>query len=411
MEDKYIQAYAKVLVEVGVNLQKDQYLIVQTSTHSLDLARAVTKYAYIVGAKEVIVLIDDPAIKRLKAQYASEDICKNVAQWRKEQLDYYLKQGAAQIGLNGTFPTLMEGVDTSKALAVNFSDNEVRNVIRHYIHKGTLQWTGTAVPNSDWASKVYPELSKEDALNALENDVIKMMRLDQDDPVQAWKNHCSHLSEVGSKLNGFNFKSLHITSELGTDITMNLVENHIWTSAGDMGESLTPVSYVANMPTEEVFTDPHRLSVNGKAVASRPLMMSGKLVKDFWIEFKDGLAVDCGASENVEVLKDALFKDEYTRRLGEVALVSKQSVITQMNRIFFNGLIDENAASHLAFGSSFPSNVKDGTTMSKEELESVGVNSASSHHDFMIGTPEFNVVGITHDGETIQIMEHGDFVL
>ncbi|MBO7697660.1 MAG: aminopeptidase, partial [Erysipelotrichaceae bacterium] len=149
----------------------------------------------------------------------------------------------------------------------------------------------------------------------------------------------------------------------------------------------------------------------GIAYASFPLMMSGKLVKDFWIRFKDGKAIDCGASENVEMLKDALFKDETTRQLGEVALVSKQSPIRKLGRIFYNGLIDENAACHLAFGSSFPDCVKGGTDMSEEELKSIGVNFSVSHNDFMIGTDDIKVVGITHEGKEVTVMEHGDFVI
>ena len=411
MEQLYLDRYARVLVEVGVNLQKDQYLVVQATTETLPLARAVTKAAFAKGAKDVCVLIEDMEIKHEHAKHASTEICREVPQWKKDQLDYYLSKGGAQIGLMGSFPTLMNDVDDANALAVAKADNDVRNVIRAYIHKGTLQWTGTAVPTMDWAKKVYPELEDEAALKQLEDDVIKMMRLDNDDPVQAWKDHCASMAHVSKALNDYNFKSLHITSELGTDLTMDLVENHIWTSAADMGESLTPVAYVANMPTEEVFTDPNRFTVNGKAVASRPLMLSGKLVENFWIEFKDGLAVDCGASANEQMLRDALFKDEFTRRLGEVALVSKQSKITQMNRVYFNGLIDENAASHLAFGTSFSSNVKGGTNMSDEELLAIGVNVASSHNDFMVGTPEYHVEGITHDGQTIVIMDHGDFVI
>ena len=178
-----------------------------------------------------------------------------------------------------------------------------------------------------------------------------------------------------------------------------------------MGEAKVKAKYIANMPTEEIFTDPHRDHVDGIAYASKPLMINGKLVKDFWIRFENGIAVDCGAKENVEFLKDALFHDDRSRRLGEIALVSKKSPINKIGRLFYNGLIDENAASHLAFGSSFPTNIENGTDMDEGELLKHGVNVASCHHDFMVGTEHYHVEGITHDGKTVVIMDDGDFVL
>ena len=192
---------------------------------------------------------------------------------------------------------------------------------------------------------------------------------------------------------------------------MDLVEGHIWCSAGEMGAQNVNAPYVANMPTEEVFTDPDFRSVNGIAYASFPLFMSGKLVTDFWIRFENGKAVDCSASNNVDFLREALFRDETTRQLGEVALVSKKSPIRQMGRIFYNGLIDENAACHLAFGASFPDCVKGGTEMTREDLIARGVNFSVSHNDFMIGTDDIRIVGITYDGQQVTVMEHGDFVI
>ena len=202
----------------------------------------------------------------------------------------------------------------------------------------------------------------------------------------------------------------HITSELGTDLTMDLVEGHIWCSAGEMGAQNVNAPYVANMPTEEVFTDPDFRSVNGIAYASFPLFMSGKLVTDFWIRFENGKAVDCGAPNNVDFLREALFRDETTRQLGEVALVSKKSPIRQMGRIFYNGLIDENAACHLALGRPYPENLKGGIDMSKEELKQHGANDSMQHEDFMFGTRQMNIDGIKEDGTVVPVFRNGNFV-
>lgn len=412
MDQLRTQKYARMLVRVGVNLQPGQYLIIQTIPEALDLAKAVTEEAFEAGAKDVVVFIEDPQINHLRGLYADTAVLREVPDWKKEQLDYYLRQDCCQLGLMGSYPTLNNDVATDKLLALNAASNEVRNVVRKYIHQGTLQWTGTAVATRNWAVAVYPQLEEEAALAALEADLCLMARVDQNtDVITNWEQHCTALAKHSQILNEYNFKSLHITSELGTDITMDLVTDHIWCSAGEMGEGQHKVRYVANMPTEEVFTDPHCFSVNGTAYASRPLMMSGKLVTDFSITFKDGYAVDCTARQNVELLRDALFQEEATRRLGEVALVSKTSPINQLKKVYYNGLIDENAACHLAFGTSFPSCIKHGTTYSQAELLERGVNSAVSHNDFMIGTEETKVVGIRHDGTEVVIMEHGDFVI
>jgi len=412
MKREYIEKTAQVLVKIGINIQPGQTLVLQADPESLELTREVTRVAFENGAKDVVVILNDSEIDHIRAQYASTDTLRNVPDYKKEQVDYYLRDGnGVQMGLMGSHPTLMSDVEQEKAVAIALAGNDVRNVIRQYIYKGTLQWTGTCVANREWARKVYPELDEDAALERLEDDIAIMMRVDQDDPVQAWKDHCDRLAVVSEKLNSYNFKSVHITTGLGTDISMDLVKGHIWTSAGSIGEQKTRAPYVANMPTEEIFSDPNRFTTEGIAYASRPLTISGTLVKDFWIRFEKGLAVDCGASEGEEVLRKQLFTDENTRRLGEVAFVSKQSAITKLNRVYYNGLIDENAASHLAFGSSFPSNVKNGTDMSREELMDLGVNFAVSHNDFMIGTLDMHVVGTTYEGEEIVIMDEGDFVI
>ncbi len=413
MEKILIEKLARVLLQVGVNLEKDETVLLQTDTSALDLAREITKQAFELGAGDVQVRINDPYIDHERIKGAAKEVLRQASDWEKESIDSILKDGhGVQLGVGVSYPELNSDLDSEKLLAFSQMKNDLRNVVRNYIHKGVLKWTGTVYPSLEWARKVYPELNDEDAYKALEDAICLMMRVDKEtDPVENWRRHCKELSDRSAKLNNFNFRSLHITSELGTDIRMDLVEGHIWCSAGEMGEQKVNAPYVANMPTEEVFTDPDFRSVNGIAYASFPLMMSGKLVKDFWIRFENGKAVDCGASENIEMLKDALFKDETTRQLGEVALVSKNSPIRKLGRIFYNGLIDENAACHLAFGSSFPDCVKGGTDMSQQKLEELGVNFSVSHNDFMIGTDETKVTGITHDGKEVVIMEHGDFVI
>ena len=408
-----LEKLARVLVRTGVNIQPGETMVLQTDTAAIDLAREITKEAFRAGAANVEAFIEDAEINHLKAKNCSVETLRDLPEWKKEAIDSILRTGkGVQMGVRATRPSINADVPDEKLKAMGFAGNELRNVVRNYIHQGCLKWTGTVYPSLEWAKKVWPECDDETAYKNLENAICKMMRVDKDsDPVENWKKHCDDLSVRSHKLNDFNFKSLHITSELGTDLTMDLVEDHIWCSAGEMGAQNVNAPYVANMPTEEVFTDPDFRSVNGIAYASFPLFMSGKLVTDFWIRFKNGKAVDCGASNNVDFLREALFRDETTRQLGEVALVSKKSPIRQMGRIFYNGLIDENAACHLAFGASFPDCVKGGTEMTREDLIARGVNFSVSHNDFMIGTDDIKIVGTTHDGRQITVMEHGDFVI
>ncbi|MDD2592060.1 MAG: aminopeptidase [Erysipelotrichaceae bacterium] len=406
------EKFAQMLIKVGVNLQPGQYLILQTIPEGLELAQEVAKEAFKAKAKDVIMIINDPITDHIRGLNADVDTLRSVPDHKLEQLDYYLRQDAVQLSLMGSYPTLNNDVDTNKLIAISQAGNDVRNVVRKYIHKNVLQWTGSVVATQDWANAVYPELSDVDAFKALEDDLCKMVRVDDhSDVIANWKTHCERLGAIAKKLNEYCFKSLHITSELNTDITLDLVKDHIWTSAGQINKGKHQVSYVANMPTEEIFTDPNCYSANGIVYASRPLMIAGKLVTDFNITFKDGYAVACQASQNEDILKDALFKNDATRRLGEVALVSKHSPIRKMNKVYFNGLIDENAASHLAFGTSFPSCIKNGEKMTNEELLAKGVNVAISHNDFMIGTDKFKVVGIKDDQTEVVIMEDGDFII
>lgn len=411
MDTTLYQKYAQTLLKVGVNLQKGQILYLQAATENRDIALVVVEEAFKMGAKDVVVEWNDPKLNYLRAKYCDEATLREVPEWKKEAVDYYLRQGACQMGLGTTYPDLMKDIRPENAKALFLASNDLRNVIRGYIHRGHLQWTGTALPNKEWAQKVYPELSAEKAYQKLSENILSMVRVNHEsDPLANWQAHLDKLASRSRWLNEKQFDSLHITTKLGTDIEIGLVKNHIWTSAADMGDASIPV-YVANMPTEEIFTDPDKYRVNGKVVASRPLNLSGQLVEGFTLTFKDGQCIEATATSHLANLEDVLNQSEASRYLGEVALVSKQSPITQMERVFFNGLIDENAASHLALGSSFPTNVQGGTTMTDEELEAIGVNLAVNHNDFMIGTEDMKVVGRYEDGREEIIMEHGDFII
>ena len=272
------------------------------------------------------------------------------------------------------------------------------------------QWSIVALPNPKWAKKVFTEMSEEDAVNALWQAILFSVRVREDnDPVKEWEQHDRELAKHCDVLNSHQFRALHFENARGTDLTVNLVKNHIWVGGG----CSTPegVFFNPNMPTEECFCMPDRNNVNGKVYASKPLNYAGKLVEDFWFEFKDGKVVDYGASNGREALTQLLDTDEGARHLGEVALISYDSPISNLNILFYNTLFDENASCHLALGRCYPENVAGGIEMSDEELLEVGGNNSMEHVDFMFGTKELCADGICKDGTVVPVFRHGGFVL
>ncbi len=253
-------------------------------------------------------------------------------------------------------------------------------------------------------------MSEEDAVNALWQAILFSVRVREDnDPVKEWEQHDKELLEHCDVLNSHQFKALHFENSKGTDLTVGLVKNHIWVGGG----CSTPegVFFNPNMPTEECFCMPDRNNVNGKVYASKPLNYAGKLVEDFWFEFKDGKVVDYGASNGREALTQLLDTDEGARHLGEVALISYDSPISNLNILFYNTLFDENASCHLALGRCYPENVAGGIEMSDEELLEVGGNNSMEHVDFMFGTSDMTVTGIKEDGSEVTVFANGNFAI
>jgi aminopeptidase len=261
-----------------------------------------------------------------------------------------------------------------------------------------------------WAKKVFPDMEEDKAEEALWDAIFKASRVTEDnDPVKEWNEHNARLIKHNKILNDFQFKALHFKNEIGTDLTVELVENHVW--SGGQEEATTGTVFNPNIPTEENFTMPLKTGVNGKVVATKPLDYQGNLIEDFWLEFKDGKVVDYDAKEGKDNLKNLIEFDEGSSYLGEVALIGYDSPISQSNILFFNTLFDENASCHLALGRAYPMNIQGGTEMSKEELEKCGYNNSMAHVDFMFGSKDLDIVGETKDGKKVQIFKDGNFVI
>jgi len=407
MERIMLEKYADLLVRTGINIQKGQLLVVTTPIECAEFARIVTEKAYDAGAKEVIVRWLDEISDKIRYDMASEEVFDEVAEWVVPYLEGYAKKGAAFLRIAASDPELMKDVDPKRIARQNKSMSIALTDYRARLMGNKNVWCVASIPTEPWARKVFPTVPVEEAVSKLWEAIFKAVRVDQDDPVAAWTTHQNNLNESLDFLNGHKFKSLRYKNSLGTDVLVDLPENHLWFGGGDA--SADGYEFVANMPTEEVFTLPHANGVNGKIVSSMPLNHNGNLVDKFSLTFKDGLVVDYDAEKGYETLKELLDTDDGAKRLGEVALVPYDSPISNQKILFYNTLFDENASCHFALGKAYPICIKGGEEMELEDLKAEGANDSLTHVDFMVGTSDLEVTGIKADGSEVKVFENGNF--
>jgi aminopeptidase len=406
---KRLNDYAKLTVEVGINLQKGQPLVISAPVEGADFVRLLAKNAYENGASDVFINWYDDALTKLKYENAPMHVFESFPKWRADTMIDYAEKGAGFISIHADDPELLKDVDSKKIAAANKSSGIGMKEFRKYTMNDINSWCVISIPTKGWASRVFRDVDEERAVELLWEAIFKATRMDLEDPVNAWQEHIRTLEQKVTYLNEKQFKSLHYTSSNGTDLTIELPEGHKW--AGGDGPNSKGVRFVANMPTEEVFTLPHKDGVNGVVYSTKPLNYGGNLIDKFKITFKDGKVVDFEAEVGEEILKDLLDIDEGAKYLGEVALVPYSSPISQSNIVFLNTLFDENASCHLAFGKAYPTSIEGGENMSEEELKSAGVNNSLTHEDFMIGSKDLSIVGKTKTGEVIQIFKDGEWAI
>ena len=402
-----LDKYANLCVRVGINIQKDQPLVINAPVEGVEFVRLLAKRAYEAGAKEVYVNWNDGDITRMKFEYAPMEVFENFPKWYADGMEDYAEKGAGFISISAQDPYLLKGIDPKKIAANNKSSSIALKKFREYTMNDINSWCVISIPTKKWAKRVFPDVNEEEAVEKLWDAIFKALRIYEEDPVEAWKNHLNNIESKVKFLNEMNFKKLHYKSSNGTDLEVELPEGHIW--AGGGGNNSKGVYFVANMPTEEVFTMPHKYRVNGVVYSTKPLNYGGNLINNFSLTFKDGKVVDFTAEEGYEVLKDLLDLDEGAKRLGEVALVPYDSPISNSNIIFYNTLFDENASCHFALGKAYPTNLKGGPDMNEEELDKAGVNDSLTHVDFMVGTDDLSIVGETREGKKVQIFEKGNW--
>ncbi|MBM7095502.1 aminopeptidase [Bacillus sp. H-16] len=404
--EQKLAKYAELAVRMGINVQEGQDVVVNAPVTSADFVRLVVKECYEAGAKNVHIEWHDDESARIRYDLAPMDAFKEFPEWKARGLETLAENGAAFLTIKSTDPDLFKGVPAERIATNNKTAGEATNTFRKFVQSDKVAWCVTAAPSPGWAKKVFPEASEEEAQEKLWEAIFEAVRVNTEDPVQAWKDHDVTLNTKATFLNEQKYKALHYTAE-GTDLTIELPEGHIWAGGGSANTSGT--HFIANMPTEEVFTAPKKGGVNGTVRNTKPLNYSGNLIDGFSLTFENGKVVDFEAEEGYETLKHLLDTDEGARYLGEVALVPHSSPISQSGILFYNTLYDENASNHIALGSAYAFCVEGGPDMSKEEQEELGINNSITHVDFMIGSADMNIDGIKEDGSREPVFRNGEW--
>lgn len=401
-----LEKYADLAVRVGVNIQKDQTLVVNATLDAADFVRLVVKKAYEAGANNVVVNWNDDIVSRTKYDLAPDASFQEYPEWRAREVEALAENGAAFMSIVSSSPDLLKGVNSERIANFQKAAGTALSKYRKYIQSDKVSWTVVAAPSAGWADMVFPDVPTEQRVQHLWEAIFKAVRVDTVDPVAAWKEHDATLHEKVDYLNGKRYKKLHYTAP-GTDLTVELPEKHIWVGAGSVNEQ--GHEFMANMPTEEVFSVPLKTGVNGYVSSTKPLSYGGNIIDRFKLTFESGRIVGVEAEVGEEILKRLVDTDEGSHYLGEVALVPFNSPISQSNVLFFNTLFDENASNHFAIGSAYAFCIEGGKKMSSEELETNGLNESITHVDFMIGSDQMNIDGISADGSAEPIFRNGDW--
>ncbi|TQR19334.1 aminopeptidase [Psychrobacillus vulpis] len=401
-----LEKYAALAVEVGVNIQPGQNLYIAASIDSVELVRLVTKKAYEIGANQVFVDFSDDEITRLRYDLAPKESFESFPSWKVQEREQLAEQGAAFMSIMSQSPDLLKGVDTSKIAAFQKATGTALSKYRQYVQSDKISWTVIASPSKEWAKKVFPNVAEEEQVSALWDAIFKAVRADLEDPVAAWKEHDILLHTKVDYLNNKNYKKLHYTAP-GTDLTIELPKGHLWCGASSVNEK--GEDFMANMPTEEVFTVPLKTGVDGYVASTKPLSYGGNIIDNFKITFESGRIIQVEAEQGQEVLENLVATDEGSHYLGEVALVPHDSPISNSNLLFYNTLFDENASNHLAIGSAYAFCLEGGKKMSREELNENGLNESITHVDFMIGSDQMDIDGIKEDGSIEPIFRKGNW--
>ncbi|NOV02574.1 aminopeptidase [Paenibacillus planticolens] len=405
--EHYLDKYAELAIRVGLNVQKDQTVVIMTPISCADFVRKLTKKAYDAGAKDVVIDWDDDEVKALRLKHAPESTLREYPMWRANGLEEMAENGAAFLQIYAPNSDLLKDVDPERVAISSKTAATAREGFLNYMRNNKVSWLMVSYPTAEWSAKVFPDLSEAERIQKLWEQIFKLTRVDKEDPVAAWNQHIKTLTDKQNLLNSKKYKQLHFKAE-GTDLYIELAPKHQWVAAGSETENGT--FFIPNIPTEEVFTMPAKTGTNGTVRSTLPLSYQGSLIDGFTLTFENGKVVKATAEVGQEVLNKMLDMDEGARYLGEVALVPFDSPISNSGLIYYNTLFDENASCHIALGNSYPFTIEGGTSMSLEELAQNGFNKSLIHVDFMIGSADMDIDGLAEDGTREPLFRKGNWV-
>lgn len=403
--DNLKEIYADIILSTCLKIEKGQPLLICFNNEITSFARLVAKRAYLLGVTDIYFDVIYPELKHDALKNLEIEDLKKLSFWNKKIWDEYAKKDAAFLMLDSTNPDLMKDVDANKIKEMVSYSSSTKKIFKEKRDKSLLSWCIACVPTYDWAKIVFKNSAN--PVDDLWNAIFEICGINSSNPILEMNKRLDRLSLITEKLNKYNFKKLKYYNSLGTDFEVELPDSHIWKSGLEKLQNGKEI--LCNFPTEEVFTSPDYRTANGIVYSSKPLSYQGSIIDDFSVTFKDGKAISSKARCGDRKLKAMINTCKNSEYLGEVALVEYSSKISKSNLVFYETLYDENASCHIALGNSFPECIKDGSNTSREELLKKGLNNCDNHVDFMIGTSDLEVIGITHDNKEVKIFENGNF--
>lgn len=404
--DKKLDEYADIIVRVGLGLQPGQRLMINAPLLSAPLVHAVAAIAYQNGSPLVDVNWRDELLELVRYQHAGRDTFTEFPVYRAEGAHKLVSEGGALLSITGENPDLLKDQDPELITTARKTALTHMKPVYDLLDRNGFNWAIASYPTDSWAGKVFPNLEPADRIEHLWKAIFQVCRMNETDPVAAWRAHIAELQARSEYLTQKQYHALAYRAP-GTDLTIGLAERHIWIGGSSTSEQ--GIEFTPNLPTEEIFTLPHRERINGVVTASMPLSYAGKLIDGFCLTFKEGRVVHIQAESSEDILSQMIAIDEGMSSLGEVALVAQSSPVAKTGVLFYNTLLDENASSHIALGDGLNFCLQEGEKVSEKEYAARGGNSSLSHVDFMIGSAEMDIDGILPDGTRQAIMRSGEW--
>ena len=405
--DQKLDLFAEVAIKVGLGLEKGQELVMTASLDALPLARRITEQAYRAGASLVTTLYTDDEATLMRYRFAPEESFDHAAKWLYDGMGAAFKSGSARLAIAGGNPSLLSHEDSEKVGRANRAVSQAYRPALELITRHEINWTIVACATPAWAAAMFPDDAPDLAMAKLWEAIFQTSRINADDPVAEWKRHDSLLQKRAAYMNEKRYAALQYRGP-GTDFRLGLADDHIWLGGGTTAGN--GLYCIANMPTEEIFSTPHKDRADGVVTATKPLSHQGTMIEGIRVRFEQGRIVEANATRGQEVLQKLIDTDDGARRLGEVALVPHSSPIAASGMLFYNTLFDENAASHIALGQAYSSCVRDGDKLTPEQLAAKGANDSLIHVDWMIGSDQLDIDGITASNAVEPLMRKGEWV-